>query len=111
MVYLIHFDQNLKHARHYIGFTDDLQKRLKTHRAGYGGRLMAAVIENGINWRVARTWPDATRNNERYLKNKKNAPALCPICSGKKALNYGVILKPCQPKNSTDNSNESEVMP
>jgi predicted GIY-YIG superfamily endonuclease len=79
VIYLIHFDTPYKHARHYMGYTDDLQARLERHAQGNGSRLMQVIMENGITWRLARTW-DGDRHLERKLKNQKNSPRLCPIC-------------------------------
>ena len=80
MIYLLHFSRPFKHATHYIGFTSkDLEGRLAYHSAGKGSKLLKAVAEAGISWTVARTWPGG-RNEERRLKNQKNAPRLCPIC-------------------------------
>jgi hypothetical protein len=33
-VYLIHLDQALKHAKHYPGFSEDVQERVQQHRNG-----------------------------------------------------------------------------
>lgn len=33
-VYLLHFNQKLHHAGHYLGWCDDLEARLKRHHAG-----------------------------------------------------------------------------
>jgi len=84
---LIHFNRAYKHARHYLGYSEDLDKRITDHLCGQGARLMEVVTLAGIEWKVARTWPGADRGFERRLKNGKNAPQLCPICSGAKALN------------------------
>jgi hypothetical protein len=85
-VYLIHFDQPLGdlsnprgQARHYLGYTDDLQARLEAHRRGNGSAIMAAVTRAGITWQLARTW-DGDRGLERQLKARHNSPQLCPIC-------------------------------
>lgn len=80
MVYLIHFSTPYKHARHYIGYTDCLAARLRHHRAGTGSRLMKAVTEAGIGWKVARKWPEGTRTFERQLKDRHKASQLCPTC-------------------------------
>ena len=45
-VYLIHFETRLKHARHYLGYCDDLGRRMAQHRSGNGARLMEVI-----------TWP------------------------------------------------------
>lgn len=79
-VYLLHFDRPFRHARHYIGWTGgDLEDRLEYHRRGWGSKLLKAVAEAGIGWTVARTW-EGTRHDERKLKNRKEAPRLCPVC-------------------------------
>lgn len=84
MVYLICFDQHYKHARHYIGFTDNnLEDRIESHRKGTGARLLKVINEAGIGWNVVRTWEKGDRKFERQLKNRKNSKQLCPIC-GKK---------------------------
>ena len=42
IVYLLHFERSYRHARHYIGFTQNLEQRLAEHRAGRGSPLVAA---------------------------------------------------------------------
>lgn len=78
-VYLLHFDTPYRHARHYLGSTDDLAARLRAHQSGNGARLMEVVGEAGITWRLARTW-EGGREVERRLKRQHNGPRLCPIC-------------------------------
>jgi predicted GIY-YIG superfamily endonuclease len=80
VVYLIHFERSFRHCRHYLGSAVDLDARLRHHRAGTGSRLLRAVVAAGIKFEVVRTW-DGGRQLERKLKNRKNAPRLCPICS------------------------------
>lgn len=82
-VYLLHFVTPLKHARHYTGWTTDLDGRLASHRAGTGARLMSVVKEAGIDWSLARTWPGVDRNYERALKNQGGASRMCPLCGVK----------------------------
>lgn len=79
-VYLIHFTPAYKHARHYLGYADDIDLRLATHQAGAGARLCEVVVEAGCQLVLARVWPDQDRTFERQLKNRKNAPRYCPIC-------------------------------
>lgn len=81
-VYLLHFAEPYKHAKHYMGFTEDLDARLDHHRAGTGSRLMEVITKAGIGFEVARTWP-GDRKLERKLKNRKDAPKLCPVCNPK----------------------------
>lgn len=87
-VYLIHFNKAYRHARHYIGFTANLDKRITDHLCGMGARLMEVVTHAGIEWRVARAW-QGDRRLERRLKRWHNASLLCPLCSGKEALSRG----------------------
>jgi len=79
-VYLIHLDTPYKHARHYTGWTTDLPARLQAHREGRGARLMEVITKAGITWRLARTWPGG-RARERAIKDRHEAPRLCPECS------------------------------
>jgi predicted GIY-YIG superfamily endonuclease len=79
-VYLIHLDKPYKHARHHLGWTTDLNSRLDAHREGRGARLMEVVKAAGITWQLARTWP-GSRDRERAIKNRHEAPRLCPDCS------------------------------
>jgi putative endonuclease len=91
-IYLLHFDQPLGNlsnprgqARHYLGYTEDLQARLEAHESGNGAAIMAAVARAlvlyplslgqrtrgdkyraGITWTLARTW-DGDRVLERRL--------------------------------------------
>lgn len=79
MVYLIHFAEKYEHAGHYLGYAKHLDARIAHHRNGTGARLMQVVNEAGIDWQVVRTW-EGGRDVERFLKAKKNAPYLCPVC-------------------------------
>ncbi|MEV6100668.1 hypothetical protein [Nocardia sp. NPDC051981] len=78
-VYLLHFERPYRHARHYTGWTSDLDHRLAEHRAGRGARLLEVLRNNGIGWELARTW-DGTRARERQLKREGGASRRCPKC-------------------------------
>jgi predicted GIY-YIG superfamily endonuclease len=78
-IYLLHFTEPYKHAKHYVGFTTDLTARLEAHRQGTGARLMEVIVGAGISFQLARTW-QGTRTDERRIKNRKEAPRLCPLC-------------------------------
>lgn len=89
MVYLLHFHRPYKHARHYIGHVSsaaNLARRLKHHRNGSGARLMQVISEAGIDFTVARTWPDGDRNFERRLKNQKKPSHFCPMCQAERKI-------------------------
>jgi predicted GIY-YIG superfamily endonuclease len=79
-VYLIHFDQPYKHAKHYMGWTRDLESRLTAHATGKGARLMEVIASAGIGWKLAEVWFDVDRNFERRLKRRGGASRICPIC-------------------------------
>ena len=86
IIYLIHFDEpigNRENARgmaqHYIGYALDLAERLQEHARGDGARIMAAVTDYGISWKVVCTWK-GSRKEERKLKNRKKARKICPLC-------------------------------
>ena len=80
MIYLIHFDRPLHHARHYLGYCADgtLEVRLIRHRAGRGARLLAVLRELNIGWRVVRVL-EGDRRFERRLK-ATSSTRLCPVC-------------------------------
>lgn len=84
-VYLIHFDQPLVHARHYIGFSErDVEERFEDHTSGNGARILQVCNERGITYKLARVWKRKGRRFERQLKNGKHVSRLCPICNPKK---------------------------
>lgn len=83
--YLLHFVTPYKHARHYLGYAEDLSARLAQHRSGNGARLTQVVREAGISWVVARIWRGG-RQLERKLKRWHSGVKLCPICQGKITL-------------------------
>ncbi len=86
MVYLIHFNKPYKHAQHYIGFTDNMERRLHEHElTSRGAKLLQVASAAGIKFTIARTW-DGDRKLERKLKNRKKSSSLCPICRGEAIL-------------------------
>lgn len=82
-VYLLHFEEPLAHARHYVGWASNLPERMDRHFSGHGSRLVRAVLEEGISITVARVWWNRDRHFERKLHRMKNSPKLCPLCSQK----------------------------
>jgi predicted GIY-YIG superfamily endonuclease len=81
-VYLLHFSPAYRHARHYVGYAEDIIKRVDEHRAGSGSRLTQVALQAGSQLQLVRIWQDADRATERRIKNWKNSPKLCPICNG-----------------------------
>lgn len=82
VVYLLHFDPPYEHARHYLGFAKDLGPRVNAHMHGKGARLTQVAHDAGCHMVLARVWTNGSKRLERQLKNRKNAPQLCPICQG-----------------------------
>ena len=78
-VYLLHFDQPYKHARHYVGWARNVRRRLAEHAAGRGARLLAVVRDAGIGWQLARMWPGG-RDRERQIKRQGGHARKCPLC-------------------------------
>ena len=96
-VYLLHFEQPISPdhtAQHYIGFTDDLPRRLEQHRAGAGSRLCEVAKERGIDFVLVRTW-EGDRAKERQLKRRKAGPRLCPPCNGSHEGQLSLFLNFC----------------
>lgn len=88
-VYLLHFKDKIsdKHTtQHYLGYADDIDARAAQHKSGKGARLTQVAKEKNIDFDIAKTWPGKDRNFERKMKNRKNAPKLCPICQKEKGL-------------------------
>lgn len=75
-------------CQHYIGWAESWPDRIAIQRAGSddAARLCQVAKERGIDFVLARIWPDAgalwARALERRLKNRHNAPRLCPVCRG-----------------------------
>lgn len=90
VVYLLHFKTPLAHAQHYVGSTSALRQRLLTHAQGGGARLTEELKNQHIDWAVGGLWQTTAaqaRRKERELKESKNAPQYCDICSGNAAKN------------------------
>jgi predicted GIY-YIG superfamily endonuclease len=85
-VYLIHFERPFKHARHYIGYSDNLDARTVRHNKGNGAKLLHHVKAAGIHFEVVKTWEDKDRAFERKLKNLRQSWRRCPVCRERKGL-------------------------
>ena len=91
-VYLIHFSRKYKHAGHYLGWAKDIEARIGEHKNGTGARLTAVAAKSGIEFTLARYWPNATRHDEYKLKGGRgklrrgSLARLCPICKARKKM-------------------------
>ena len=77
-LYLLHFDQPLNGRQHYLGWTEDVPRRLEEHRKGQGGKTTAAYKKAGIGFTLAASWP-GTKGDETQFKRKR-LRSLCPLC-------------------------------
>jgi predicted GIY-YIG superfamily endonuclease len=82
VIYMLHFDRPYRHAKHYVGWTDDLLDRLDRHATGHGARLIAVIWQAGIGFTVVRIC-EGTRNTERAIKNAGGAVRYCPACTSR----------------------------
>ncbi len=80
-LYLLHFSRPYKHARHYLGSTQNLRQRLAEHATGRGANLIRIIQEAGISWSLARVWENASRADEAKLKKHQHNARLCPLCN------------------------------
>jgi len=81
-VYLLHFDQPYKHARHYVGWASNVRRRLAEHEAGRGARLLAVVRERGS----AGSWPGCGQAaGPGSGRSSGRAPCRqCPLCGSRR---------------------------
>jgi hypothetical protein len=84
--YLLHFSKPLGNptnaraqAQHYSGWCEDLEVRVAQHLAGEGAKITRAAVAAGIEISLVATWR-APLSFEKYLKRRKDAPRLCPVC-------------------------------
>lgn len=88
-VYLLHIEPAFKGASHYVGYADDVERRMVEHLTGRGAAITKAALEAGCTLTLVRFWAGATMSFEYWLKVKqKNSKALCPCarCGGEKAM-------------------------
>lgn len=81
-LYLLHFDPSYEHAGHYLGFAEDIARRLGEHAAGNGksSPLVRAAMGAGCEVTLAATWPRQGRKTERRLKDAGGLSRYCPTC-------------------------------
>lgn len=73
--YLLHFNEPVGHAEHYLGWALDMGRRIREHQKGTSGaRIPTAASNRGIGFVVARVWIGATRGDEMRLHGKSRRP-------------------------------------
>lgn len=95
-VYLLHYEEPMNGAQHYLGASRDVFARIRHHEAGNGARFPAAFRRAGINFELARLWIATVAENpfhmERRLKRGKNNRKLCPTCQEDYAVKEMMVL-------------------
>jgi hypothetical protein len=79
-VYLRHFTKPLGRAKHYIGWSPDIDKRVFRHKAVKGAKFTASAVRNGAELLLVRVWPGGDRRLEWVLKKSGAHRVLCPLC-------------------------------
>lgn len=83
-VYVLHFAEPIRHARHYAGCTHDPLTRMITHAKGLGANLTRVALERSIPWKLAALGQcDLTdmRHWERCLKRWHGSEEHCECCT------------------------------
>lgn len=81
-LYLLHFEPRYLHAGHYLGYSDNVERRVAVHLAcgSKSSPLVRAAIASGCAVTVARTIAGGTRTLERRLKKAGGLSRHCPVC-------------------------------
>jgi len=84
LIYILHIDPPLAHARHYVGWTknEDVSKRVEQHLKQSGrrpSRLVGAALAAGRTVTLAGVL-EGDRDFERRLKRRGSAKSYCPAC-------------------------------
>src|SRR5438128_566262 len=84
-IYLLHWRNREGRVEHYVGWTQDLEARLKAHCSDSGGcPTTRQYRQAGMRGVLVRLW----RGNvwgERKLQQTLDFPDDCPVCCGRKA--------------------------
>ncbi len=109
-LYVLHFDDPLCHAQHYLGSTRNPTERWIAHATGNGARLTEVLHDRNLQWTVAavfQTLPGIDHlAAERHAKRQKNTAIYCPICNPKKHVSpKNTIETPFLLPNSTELKN------
>lgn len=76
MVYIIKIDPPLCHAKYYVGWCKEGEviRRWSDHECGRGAKICRAAIAAGHRLELVAYLPNASRHDERAIKNRKNTP-------------------------------------
>jgi len=96
-VYVIHFNQPYRHAKHYTGIAKNIKSRMREHASGNGARLLQVLKENNIGFKysIIKEFPDfsSAHTYEKYLKTKIKKPQrYCPICKEQNKCKHKSVI-------------------
>ena len=81
-VYLLHWSHRTGRVEHYVGWSRDLEARMKAHASGSGGCPTTRRYRRaGMRGRLVRLWR-GTMSDERTRHQTLTFPLDCPICCG-----------------------------
>lgn len=79
-IYLLHWRHRSGRVEHYVGWTRNLEARLKAHYSGSGGCPTTRRFRRaGMRGRLVRLWR-GTMWGERRMQQTLIFPVDCPIC-------------------------------
>jgi len=82
-IYLLHWQDRTGRVEHYVGWTTDLEARLKQHFSQCGGcPTTRGYRRQGMGGRLVRLWR-GTMQGERFLQQSLLFPTDCPVCAGR----------------------------
>ena len=82
-VYLLHFASPVNGKRHYVGFTQNLVRRLNEHGGGIlGCNMTRAAVKKGVRVLLGNKWENVAPEHELKLKTEKNLKRHCSSCNG-----------------------------
>lgn len=82
-IYILHFGENIEHAKHYTGSTHNIRERLRTHANGMGSCLTREFYSRNIPFvlgAVGETSHEGLRKLERRIKIRSHVNQYCRIC-------------------------------
>jgi predicted GIY-YIG superfamily endonuclease len=84
-VYLLHFARPLPSRRHYVGWTENLPRRIRQHATGTGAAETRRFAQACIPFAIARLWSNGTTELEQQI-TREGAALHCPICEQQRNL-------------------------
>ena len=82
-LYLLHLEPRYLHAGHYLGYADDIARRVREHVRGPKSKsspLVRAAVAAGSSVTLERVWLGEGRELERRLKKQGGLSRHCPTC-------------------------------